>query len=735
MGPIFSGSIIIMEKMTKNQKIVAVGAVLLLFFMFGLTLRQDSILRQEGYRPSFLASALSIFDDSLFQNSTTNNNANVGLNTSVIPAPPAPGVITTLNTPALTKLGEGLFSSNDLYLYQGARYNLRVTLGENEKPAILKNYYINFVKDGIVYTMDARVEAPVTEGVFNSRILTVSSRVNGVLDVAAGIYDGYINTVWDTGTQTIKFNVTVLPAPIVVQPVALPTVIPQPLPASVPTPIPVILPVAPSLVIEQLAARDAYGVIQSGVYNYQNSSLWAYARVYTTGNGFVYNLSLVSRSNSSTQYYISSGAVEASGSRELSYPMPALNNIPTGVYDLTLIAAPRLPNGGVGGFVTRKEQITLVNDSNPISVIVPPVVVPPTVTGDGNVTVNGTVNLNTQNLISNRSCSEGGDAVNYSVLSLTANTAVLHMTPASGCLAVGDEVLLINLQGVPGYIGNVGNYELLRVKTISGSTVTFTTDKKRSYGATGDENIGTGSGNQKVMLQRVPNYNTLIVNPGAVLTANAFNGIRGGVLAFRVAGALNNNGKIAADGLGYRGGWTPGMQGEGRVGTGITVPHCASYSANYYGSGTAANDLGGGAHHCYGSGAGGSNATAGANGYGNALSGSALVVSNSSKLILGGGGGAAAGAAGGNGGGIVLMLGNSLNNNGAVSSNGLNSPGPCGVGTYTYSGGGGAGGSVYAVGTNLNIGAGIGVSGGVGYSCAYTGGAGGAGRFETASGL
>jgi len=715
---------------------------LVLFLIFGMALRQDSILRGQGYEPSFLASAVSLFDDSLFQ-TLSNTNANgggSGSNASVLPTPPAPGSVTTLNTPATTRLAEGLFSSDYLYLYQGARYNLRVSLGDNATPSILKNYYVNFVRNGVVYTLDSRMETPVFGGTFDTRILTVSNRGSGVLDLAPGEYDGYINIVWDTGTQTIKFGATILPATIVVQPASAPIVIPQVLPPLVPAPVPtptplptpVVLPVSPILIIEQLFVRDAYGVIQGGVHNYQNP-LWAYARVYTNSSGFVYNLSLVSRSNSSTQYQISAGAIDGSGSRELSYPMPALNNISTGVYDLTLVAAPRLSNGGVGGFVTRKEQITLVNGSNPnpISVVIPPVVVPPTNNGD--VTISGYVNLNTDNRITNRSCSDGGDAVNYSVLNLTVNTATLHMSPSSGCLAVGDEILLVNLQGTASNIGSVGNYEILKISSISGSTVSFTSNKNKSYGENGDSNIGMNVFNQRVMLQRVPNYNNLTVNSGATLTASAFNGIRGGVLAFRVNGTLNNNGKITADGLGYRGGWTPGMQGEGRIGSGLTISHC--YNTNYYGNGTAANDIGGGSHHCYGSGAGGSGATSGANGLGNALSGAALTVSNSSKLILGGGGGSAAGALGGSGGGIVLVIGNFMNNSGLISSAGIGSPGPCGIGTYTYSGGGGAGGSIYLVGTNLNVGSGISVVGGTGFSCAYTGGSGGAGRYEIGSSL
>ena len=93
---------------------------------------------------------------------------------------------------------------------------------------------------------------------------------------------------------------------------------------------------------------------------------------------------------------------------------------------------------------------------------------------DGSISVaSGTVNLSTTNVANGRTCPDGGDAVSYSVAALTSTTATLSASPSAGCLAANDEILLINLQGTAAANGNVGNYETLRVASVSGATVTF----------------------------------------------------------------------------------------------------------------------------------------------------------------------------------------------------------------------------------------------------------------------
>ena len=143
---------------------------------------------------------------------------------------------------------------------------------------------------------------------------------------------------------------------------------------------------------------------------------------------------------------------------------------------------------------------------------------------DGDLTIaSGAYNINTQNQ-SGRSCADGGDAVAYSVASLGSTEATLSTAPSTGCLNAGDEVLLVNMLGTNTNYTNTGNYEFLHVSSVSGNQVNFTASKVNWYGDgwRDDSNIGTGAGQQVVMLMRVPNYHNVTIN--GTLTANAWNG-------------------------------------------------------------------------------------------------------------------------------------------------------------------------------------------------------------------
>ena len=151
-----------------------------------------------------------------------------------------------------------------------------------------------------------------------------------------------------------------------------------------------------------------------------------------------------------------------------------------------------------------------------------------------------------------RNCAE---APTFAVAGLTLTQAELAAAPNAGCLSPDDEVLLINLQGAPNATVNVGNWELLTVKSLSGAHITFTQPPQRHYGASADSDsdIGAGVGQQKVVLIRVPHFGELTIPPGVTLTAAAWDGATGGVLALRAA-SLKVDGKIAAGDIGYRAG-------------------------------------------------------------------------------------------------------------------------------------------------------------------------------------
>lgn len=207
----------------------------------------------------------------------------------------------------------------------------------------------------------------------------------------------------------------------------------------------------------------------------------------------------------------------------------------------------------------------------------------------GVTTVEDTVNLTTTSLSAGRTCAE---APAYSVTSLSETSAQLATAVDEDCLTPGDEVLLINLQGAPGAVQNVGAWELLRLASVDGTAVTFAGAKVRFYGATAqsDEGLGTAPGSQRVALVRVPRFGVLHVTESGSVTADPWSGQLGGIVALR-AGKLNVAGNIDASSLGYR----PGRWSEDNVvcfqslpteaGESISGPGAATTTRNHGASG------------------------------------------------------------------------------------------------------------------------------------------------------
>ncbi|MDP3014516.1 MAG: hypothetical protein Q8M92_09755, partial [Candidatus Subteraquimicrobiales bacterium] len=369
---------------------------------------------------------------------------------------------------------------------------------------------------------------------------------------------------------------------------------------------------------------------------------------------------------------------------------------------------------------------------------------------DGAITINagtGNKNIDTDNVISGRSCTDGGDAVNYSVTQLTSTTATLSTSPSSNCLAVGNEILLINLQGTISTQVNTGNYETLKIQGISSNVITFTTAKSNYYGdnSNDDTNIGTTSSTQIVMLQRVPNYTNVTIDSELTFSPSIWNGIKGGVMFFRATGTVSVGGTINGQGRGYDGGPTtsppnkPGIQGE-------------SYNLDSTTRSTSANLGGGGGGDPVGNGEGGGGGggygTMGSNGGGPVSTGVVGAGGNSygssdlSKLYFGSGGGAGShdidandgsGGAGGRAGGIIYISANTLSISGSLTARGNNGANAVtGTGNETAGGGGGSGGSIKLVGNTLTLGTNLitatGGTGGTSVTGNSNGGTGGVGR-------
>ncbi|MBT6401812.1 MerR family transcriptional regulator, partial [candidate division WWE3 bacterium] len=363
----------------------------------------------------------------------------------------------------------------------------------------------------------------------------------------------------------------------------------------------------------------------------------------------------------------------------------------------------------------------------------------------------GSYSLNTTSFISGRSCADGGDAVNYSVTALTSTTATLESAPSAGCFTVGDEILLINLRGTNTAVPNIGNWETLRIQSVSTNTVTFTTSKEKYYGdgSSDDTNIGVGTGAQAVMLQRVPNYTTVTVASGVTVTPSDWvaptgavnNGAgEGGVLFFRATGAVSVSGSLNANSKGYIGGAASytasagtiygGNGGEAFCGPGgARGASSASNGAAGGGSqtGTPGNGYcggGGGSASVAGTGSassggsgggGGGHGPGGGGGYGTAASAASNGLAGGTNQSANGNISGQQGAGGG--GGTYgdtdltdLMFGSSGGGGGAWSN-----------GDTTSGAGGDGGGIIYIAADSITVAGGLGSSGGGG-TAAQTGG-------------
>lgn len=285
---------------------------------------------------------------------------------------------------------------------------------------------------------------------------------------------------------------------------------------------------------------------------------------------------------------------------------------------------------------------------------------------DGDVTVSGTKDLNTQRIGSNTPYSRNVDAVvaNVSVISGITLTLTGFLSP--GVIAdfqPGDCAIIINLQGTAANNGNVGNFEYVVIDTVGVSTVNLKTALTNLYGDTNNSSIGS----QKVILMRIPEFKALTLPAASSLTCSAWNGSLGGVIAFFAKSIdCSGGGSVSANAKGFRGATAAGGTGEGERGGRNTVQ-----TTNI------------------GAGAGG--ATLVAAGTGGAPTG----LPNVTKIFLGGGGGCGVN-------GDVGLTGNSGGTGVAGTVGGTGGTGVAGsAGSIGGGGGGGAGSSIAGFGTPL----------------------------------
>ena len=277
----------------------------------------------------------------------------------------------------------------------------------------------------------------------------------------------------------------------------------------------------------------------------------------------------------------------------------------------------------------------------------------------------------------------------------TASVSLVNETADS--FENGEKVMLIQMQdnvigtnvsnattfGTIAGIGSAGNYEFLTIAThteVSGlpNTMTFTSAPTKTYTFTANSSV------QIVSLRRLgsPNFSTT-----SAMSALAWNGDVGGVVAIEVLGTLTLNHSINANYSGFRGGLKSTNDGAGCVnstyftaGTGYGFKGEGVHkntNINYTNArGKIASGGGGGLTHNAGGGSGGNVATGGIGGIGwqctaantgYGIGGQSLFSYYSmNRIFMGGGGGGgqmnnSVATNGGNGGGIVFIKANQIN--------------------------------------------------------------------------
>jgi hypothetical protein len=340
-------------------------------------------------------------------------------------------------------------------------------------------------------------------------------------------------------------------------------------------------------------------------------------------------------------------------------------------------------------------------------------------------------------------------------VALAAGARSIAVGPCVGvspCFAADDLVMVYQAaspeQTPPVDLSNnpVGRWEFARLASVTDSTLELTAPLVYAYAANVTQVI------------RVPEYSSVTINSGQSITAPAWNGSTGGIVAFLATGQVTNNGLINANGIGFRGGQyitdpsgARGCEGEdepppsgAQKGEGISN---SRYGPTQTGRGNVANGAGGGVCLKSGGGGGGNGGAGGQGGRSESgadvggRGGAALTYSALNHFTFGGGGGAGhgstnTGAAGGNGGGAIFIRGNQLTGSGSISASGSLG----GTSASDGGGGGGAGGAIYlrfvrtaACGSVLAAG---GIGGNVNATRVGPGGGGGGGRvlFQAAPG-
>jgi hypothetical protein len=351
---------------------------------------------------------------------------------------------------------------------------------------------------------------------------------------------------------------------------------------------------------------------------------------------------------------------------------------------------------------------------------------------DGNCNSTGTINLNTQ------SCSGRAtpDAIAFtSIVNSNAGQNSIQASSTITGINAGDRVIIIDLKGSSIEYTGVGKYEIGFVQSVAGNTITLTAPLANSYSGT----------THKIVIQRLPTYNSVTLVSGGVLTANSWSGTAGGIFAINSIGTVTISGTVDMNGKGYRNGaGCPGLNNgvfTGTQGESYAGNQNISTAANFGGGGSGSYDAGGSGGGYNQTGLAGGQATGGIGTPGTV--GGSYSNPNLTVLLMGSGGGGGggtgdtcprAGGAGGIGGGIIFINASVIN---LTSTGVIQAKGMAGAMGNSYcsnaagSGGSGSGGSVLLTAGTKTLSGTVSVVGGAAVAGrangGYTGGTGGAG--------
>lgn len=363
----------------------------------------------------------------------------------------------------------------------------------------------------------------------------------------------------------------------------------------------------------------------------------------------------------------------------------------------------------------------------------------------------------------------GGIVNGYASVTAIGNVACFTQLTVDNAapFAAGDEVMIIQMKGAVVDSNNsvdfgmmlkdngVGNYEFTRVATVNGNNVLLNAALGKSYYLNG-----------AVQLIKVPEYTNADVT--STLTAQAWNGKTGGVVALFVSSTLSLHADIDVTGKGFIGGQIsnnpdgacgtgspdfyyplvqPGFQwnsGGAEKGEGVGILNMDKMG----GKGKLINGGGGGNKHNHGGGGGGGYSDGGHGGeslsgcpvdgnFGEGGDGLRSLI-DIGRLIMGGGGGCGdynngVGSGGANGGGIIVIRANTISGNGqSIIADGADET-IVGGAAADGVGGGGGGGIIFLDVQNFSSSLKLQANGGDGgdqaatYGCVGTGGGGGQG--------